>query len=79
MPSIDISFGGYQGPGSIHTAAARAFGETLEKSLGDRVRFELEPDVLAAGHKSGDLLPMTAKGDFTLCYISTIRFSQTIP
>ena len=79
MKPIEISFAGYKGPASIHATAARAFGDALQRSLGDRVRFDLEPDIIARGHKSGDLLPMTASGELTCCYIASIRFSKIIP
>lgn len=79
MAAIRIRFAGYQGKGSIHTHAARAFGAALRRRMGDRVAFELEDNILAHGHKSGDLLPMVARGDQTMCYISTIRFSAELP
>lgn len=79
MKPITIRFGGYKGPNSIHAEAARTFGNALEQSLGDKVRFEFVPSVLDLGHKSGDLLPMTESGELTCCYMATIRFSDIIP
>jgi TRAP-type C4-dicarboxylate transport system substrate-binding protein len=79
MKPIEISFAGYKGPASIHAAAARAFGVALERLLDDRVRFDFEPDIMARGHKAGDLLPMTASGELTGAYIASIRFSKIIP
>lgn len=79
MAPIRIRFAGYQGKGSIHTRAAQAFGAALQRRMGNRIAFELEDNILAHGHKSGDLLPMVARGDETMCYISTIRFSTEVP
>lgn len=79
MDRIAIRFGGYQRPASIHTQAAKVFGDSLKRRLGPRIAFELEGNVLDIGHKSGDLLPMVEQGTFTMCYISTIRFSKALP
>lgn len=79
MEPITIRFGGYKGPNSIHADAARAFGASLEQSLGSSVRFDFVPSVLDLGHKAGDLIPMTESGELTCCYIASIRFSDIIP
>lgn len=79
MKQIELSFAGYKGPDSIHAAAARAFGDGLHHRLGERVRFDFEPDIMGHGHKAGDLLPMTESGKLTGCYIASIRFSKIIP
>lgn len=79
MTPIEMSFAGYKGPASIHAEAAGAFGAGLQRLLGDRVRFDFEPDIMARGHKAGDLLPMTESGELTGCYIASIRFSKIIP
>jgi len=76
---IEIKFGGYQAPESIHTQAAKRFGRRLLDQLGDRVRFELVPSVLDLGHPSGALVPMVERGEFTCCYMSTVRFSERVP
>ena len=78
MDSIVIRMGGYQGAASINTRGAERFGEALHRELGDRVRFELVPDVLALGRKSGDLPDMVENGELTACYISTVRFAPTV-
>ena len=79
MSALSLSFAGYQGPDSIHTHAAQAFGTALARRLGGPVRFDLEPDVLGLGYKSGDLLGLVERNEFTMCYISTIRFSKIVP
>jgi len=78
MSSILIKFGGYQPAASIHTRAAQFFGEILKQKLGDRVEFQLIGDVLALGRQSGDLLPMVERGELSLCYISTVRFTHAV-
>ena len=74
-----LKFGGYQEPASIHNRAAARFGEILQRRLGDRVRFELIGSVLKIGRPSGDLVPMTERGELSFCYMSTVRFSKTAP
>ena len=74
-----LKFGGYQEPASIHNQAAGRFGELLQKALGDRVRFELIGSILKLGRPSGDLVPMTERGELSFCYMSTVRFSKAAP
>ena len=76
---IDLRFGGYQEPESVHNRAAVRFGEALRRRLGDRVRFELIESVLKLGRLSGDLVPMVERGELTFCYMSTVRFSPAAP
>ena len=78
MTSTNISFAGYQGPKSIHTKAALAFGDALKDRLGAATQFTLESDVLSLGYKSGDLLGLVERNEFTMCY-TTIRFSKAVP
>ena len=79
MNKITIKLGGYQGPKSVHTRGAVRFGEVLSREAGDRVDFELIPDVLSLGRASGDLPVMVEKGELALCYISTVRFAAAVP
>jgi TRAP-type C4-dicarboxylate transport system substrate-binding protein len=74
-----IRLGGYQKPASIHTRACRRFGEALTARLGDRIDFEFVPDVIALGHKSGELPGMVESGELTMCYISSLRFARWVP
>jgi TRAP-type C4-dicarboxylate transport system substrate-binding protein len=79
MKPIVMKFGGYQAPASVHNRAAKRFGELLEQKLGDRVAFELIGSVLKLGRGSGDLVPMVERGELSLCYMSTVRFSKAAP
>ncbi len=76
---IVLKFGGYQEPASIHNQAAARFGELLAKQFGDRIRFELIGSILKLGRPSGDLVPMTERGELSFCYMSTVRFSKAAP
>jgi TRAP-type C4-dicarboxylate transport system substrate-binding protein len=78
MP-LNLKFGGYQAPSSVHNQAGRRFGEILKEKLGDRVTFEQINSVLDLGRGSGDLVPMVESGELSFCYISTIRFSGRVP
>jgi TRAP-type C4-dicarboxylate transport system substrate-binding protein len=74
-----MRLGGYQPPASIHNQAARRFGERLDELVGDRIAFELIPSVLDLGRPSADLPLMVEKGELSLCYMSTVRFSKDVP
>lgn len=79
MNPIVIKFGGYQKPASINNAAARRFGEVLQAHLGDRISFQLIGNVLDLGRPSGDLPVMVKNGELSLCYISSVRFTDPVP
>lgn len=79
MDRIVLKLGGYQGSKSVHTRAAVRFGEVLERESGGRVAFELVPDVIALGRRSGDLPTMVESGELAFCYIATVRFSPDVP
>lgn len=74
-----MRFGGYQGPDSIHTAAAQAFGSKILETHSSTVNFELEQSVQDIGFKAGDLPNLVASGELELCYISSIRFAKAVP
>ena len=79
MKPVVIRLGGYQKPASIHTRSCRRFGEALQRELGDRIDFQFVPDVLALGHKSGDLPGMVERGELSMCYISSLRYAKWVP
>jgi TRAP-type C4-dicarboxylate transport system substrate-binding protein len=79
MDRIVVKFGGYQGAASINTRGAARFGEVLQRALGERVQFELVRDVLALGRQSGELPGMVERGELTMCYMSTVRFTTPVP
>ncbi|HEX9685526.1 MAG TPA: TRAP transporter substrate-binding protein DctP [Burkholderiales bacterium] len=79
MTAITLKFGGYQEPASVHHRAAARFGEIIRQKLGERITLELIGSVLKLGRGSGDLVPMVERGELSLCYISTVRFSRAAP
>jgi tripartite ATP-independent transporter DctP family solute receptor len=79
MASLQLKFGGYQEPASVHNQAAGRFGALLKEALGDRIAFELIGSVLKIGRSSGDLVPMVENGELSFCYMSTVRFSGAAP
>ncbi|MEK7230967.1 MAG: TRAP transporter substrate-binding protein [Pseudomonadota bacterium] len=79
MNPLVIKFGGYQKPASINNAAARRFGEVLQARLGDQISFQLIGNVLDLGRPSGDLPVMVKNGELSLCYISSVRFTEPVP
>ena len=79
MKPVVIRLGGYQKPASIHTRSCLHFGDVLRGRLGSAVDFQFVPDVLALGHKSGELPGMVERGDLSMCYISSLRFTKWVP
>lgn len=81
--TLQIKFGGYQKPASIHNQAAARFGTLLRERLGEKVSarldFQLIGNVLDLGRKSGDLPLMVESGELACCYISTVRFTRWVP
>jgi len=76
---LDIRFGGYQGPASVHTRASHTFGQELEKRLGKQVGFEFQENVIDHGHKAGDLLEMVEDGSLDMCYFSSSYLADRVP
>lgn len=76
---IEIRFGGYQPPASVHNRAAAQFGETLAGTLGDAVDFRLTGNVIAEGRKAADLLTLVADGELTMCYFAASYLSDLVP
>jgi TRAP-type C4-dicarboxylate transport system substrate-binding protein len=79
MAPIEIRFGGYQPPASVHTRGAEVFGRALAARLGDDLSFHFEPNIVAAGHNAARLLELVESGEFTLCYFSTSYLAKRVP
>ena len=79
MEPIRIRCGGYQPPASIHNRAAALLGARLAERLGDAIHFELEGNVVAAGHRAADLLEWVRTGRMTMCYFSTSYLAEAVP
>ncbi|MBT5559481.1 MAG: TRAP transporter substrate-binding protein [Proteobacteria bacterium] len=76
---LEIRFGGYQGPASVHTRAAQVFGQELKKRLADRVQFEFQENIIEHGHNAADLLTMVEDGTLSMCYFSTSYLADRVP
>jgi C4-dicarboxylate-binding protein DctP len=76
---IRIRFGGYQPPASVHSRGAVALGRALAARLGDRVRFELDGDIVSAGRPAAELLGLVERGDLTMCYFATSYLADRVP
>ncbi len=78
MADIDIRFGGYQGPASVHSRAVTVFGDTLAQSLGGDLNFEHILNVMDQGHPATDLLDMVTTGEMTLCYFASSYLADRV-
>ncbi|CUH68074.1 Extracytoplasmic solute receptor protein YiaO [Thalassovita gelatinovora] len=74
-----ITFGGYQGPGSVHTRGAQVFCDTLRRLAGDRVEVVFRPNIIEEGHKAADLLSLTESGELDGCYFSSSYLAGRVP
>ncbi len=54
-------------------------GAALASRLGDALDFELEGNVIDAGHKAADLLAMVESGDKTMCYFASSYLAELVP
>lgn len=79
MVVIDMRFGGYQGPASVHSRALAVLRREVESRLGDSVRIEIDGNIVARGRNAADLLTMVEGGDLTLCYFSTSYLGRRVP
>ena len=73
-----IRVGGYQGEGSVHTQALRAFAAQVERELPGR-RVEVTANITNLGHKAADCLAMVADGRLELCYFNSSYLAERVP
>ena len=76
---MQIKFVGYQGAASVHTRAAKVFGESLTRQLGDAAQFDLLENITADGRKAAEILPLVAEGEKTLCYFASSYLADRFP
>ena len=79
MADFDIKFSGYQGPRSVHNRAVQVFGESLTRSLGQRVSFDHVLNITEQGRRAADLLEMVTTGETSLCYFSSSYLADKVP
>ncbi len=79
MTPIELRFGGYQGPASVHTRAGNVFGEKLAGALGDSVKFTFDANIVERGRKASDLLSMVETGEIEGCYFSSSYLAGRVP
>lgn len=79
MAAIDMRFGGYQIPASVHSRALGVLKEEIESRLGEAVRIEIDGNIVARGQKASDLLTLVDSGALTMCYFSTSYLGRLVP
>lgn len=79
MSQIELRFGGYQGPASVHTRAGHVFGEKLSEELGNTVDFVFDANIVERGQKASDLLSMVEEGTLDGCYFSSSYLAGRVP
>ena len=78
MSKIDLHFGGYQGPYSVHSRAISVFRETLDFSLGKDLDFTQSLNIMDMGRPASDLINMVSSGELTFCYFSSSYLADTV-
>jgi TRAP-type transport system periplasmic protein len=73
-----IRVGGYQGEGSVHTQALRAFAAQVGREL-PGWRVAVTANVADLGHKAADCLTMVADGRLELCYFNSSYLAERVP
>ena len=76
---LRIRFGGYAPADSVHTQAARAFKEAVERESGGAVVVDVFHNVLDFGYSFGDLVEMVRAGLLTCAYASTAYLAEAAP
>lgn len=79
MAPFALSFGGYQGPASVHTRSVHVFIDALIARLGDQVTVAFDPDITQSGFKTSDLPRRVEEGSLTFCYIATSLLAAKVP
>ena len=77
--SLRIRLGGYAPADSVHTQAAHAFKETVEREAAGEVAVDVFHNVLDFGYSFGDLLEMVRAGVLTCAYASTAYLAEAAP
>ncbi|UCH74872.1 MAG: TRAP transporter substrate-binding protein [Rhodospirillales bacterium] len=79
MAAIEMRFGGYQGPASVHSRALELLKGEIEARLDAAVAIEIDGNIVASGKNAADLLTMVDSGALTMCYFSTSYLGERVP
>ncbi len=77
--TLQISFGGYQGPRSVNTRGAESFCTALRDQLGDAVEVVLRGNIIDEGRNAAELMPMTERGALDACYFASSYLAERVP
>lgn len=77
--TIELKFGGYQGPKSVHTRGGHVLARAVEEETGGKVRLVFDENIVSRGHKAADLLSLTESGDLDGCYFSSSYLAKRVP
>ncbi|WP_305969107.1 MULTISPECIES: TRAP transporter substrate-binding protein [unclassified Mameliella] len=77
--SIELKFGGYQGPNSVHTRGGQVLAKAVEEETGGKIRLVFDENIVSRGHKAADLLSLTESGDLDGCYFSSSYLAKRVP
>lgn len=77
--TIELKFGGYQGPNSVHTRGGKALAKAVEEETGGKIRLVFDENIVSRGHKAADLLSLTESGELDGCYFSSSYLAKRVP
>jgi len=79
MRPINIRFGGYQPPTSVHNQGAEILGKCLIDQMGSAVNFDFDGNIVDSGYNAADLFGLVESGKFNMAYFSTSYLAERIP
>ena len=79
MGVITLHFAGYQPARSVHTRALHALREGVARRGMPHLSIFVTDNIVAAGHKAADLLPMVGSGELDGCYFASSYLTHRVP
>jgi TRAP-type C4-dicarboxylate transport system substrate-binding protein len=76
---ITLRFGGYQPMRSVHSRGLHALADGVARRAGGELGIEVTENVVAAGHKAGDLFELVAGGTLDGCYFASSYLAGQVP
>ena len=76
---ITLRFGGYQPGRSVHSRGLHALAECVARRSAGGLAIEVTENVVASGHKAGDLFELVASGALDGCYFASSYLAGRVP
>ncbi|KIT17578.1 TRAP transporter substrate-binding protein [Jannaschia aquimarina] len=77
--TLTLTFGGYQGPGSVHTRGGHALADEVARRTGGQIVLRFQENVTDGGRPATDLLTEVEAGEMDGCYFASSYLAGRIP